>query len=185
MIDVNDLRKGVTFTMDGNLYRVVEYSHHKPGRGNATIRTKLYNLRTGSNTDKTFTSGDRVQDIRLETRSAQYLYNDGDLYYFMDNTSFEQTAIGKTTLGEHVDYLRENLDVKLTFFEEQPLDVELPMNVDLKIVECEPGVRGDTATGANKQATLETGLKVMVPLFINLGDTIRVSTETGAYVTRA
>lgn len=185
MIDVNDLRKGVTFTMDGNLFRVLEYAHHKPGRGNATIRTKLYNLRSGSITEKTFTSGDRVQDIRLETRSAQYLYNDGDFYYFMDNSSFEQTPISATQLGDHTDYLRENLDVKLTFYEGVPLDVELPPNVDLKVVESEPGVRGDTATGANKQATMETGLKVLVPLFINVGDTIRVSTETGSYVTRA
>lgn len=184
MIDVNNLRKGTTFTMDGQLYRVLDYSHNKPGRGNATIRTKLYNLKTGVNLEKTFGSGERVQDIRLETRSAQYLYKDGDLYYFMDNTTYEQTAINGASLGEHMDYLKENLDVKLTFYEEQPIDVELPANVDLKVVESEAGVRGDTATGANKLATTETGLKVQVPLFVNVGDTIRVNTETGAYVTR-
>lgn len=184
MIDVNDLRKGVTFTLDGQLYRVLEYSHNKPGRGNATIRTRLYNLRTGVITDKTFQSGDRVQDIRLETRVAQYLYRDGDLYYFMDNTTFEQTPINASSLGDHVNYLRENMDVKLTFYEDQPLDVELPASVDLKVVESEPGVRGDTATGATKLATTETGLKVQVPLFVNVGDTIRVNTETGQYVTR-
>jgi elongation factor P len=162
----------------------LDYSHNKPGRGNATIRTKLYNLRSGVTLEKTFQSGDRVQDIRLETRVAQYLYKDGDLYYFMDNTTFEQTPINGASLGEHVDYLKENLDVKLTFYEEQPIDVELPANVDLKVIDSEPGVRGDTATGANKLATVETGLKVQVPLFVNVGDTIRVSTETGAYVTR-
>lgn len=184
MIDVNDLRKGVTFTLDGQLYRVLEYSHNKPGRGNATIRTKLYNLKSGVNVEKTFQSGDRVQDIRLETRTAQYLYHDGDFYYFMDNTTFEQTPLTAKALGDHVDYLRENLDVKLTFYQEEPIDVELPANVDLKVVESEPGVRGDTATGANKLATMETGLKVQVPLFVNVGDTIRVNTDTGAYVTR-
>jgi len=184
MIDVNELRKGVTFTYDGQLYRVVEYTHNKTGRGNASIRTKLYNLKTGVMLERTFQSGDRVQDIRLETRVAQYLYTDGDFYYFMDNTTFEQTPISATSLGEHVHYLRENLDVKLTFYEEQPIDVELPANVDLKVVESEPGVRGDTATGANKLATVETGLKVQVPLFVNVGDTIRVNTETGAYLTR-
>lgn len=184
MIDVNDLRKGVTFTLDGQLYRVLDYSHNKPGRGNATIRTKLYNLKTGVNLEKTFQSGDRVQDIRLETRVAQYLYHDGDFYYFMDNTTYEQTPLTAQTLGDHVSYLRENLDVKLTFYEDQPITVELPANVDLKVVESEPGVRGDTATGANKLATMETGLKVQVPLFVNVGDTIRVNTESGAYVTR-
>lgn len=184
MIDVNDLRKGVTFTLDGQLYRVLEYSHNKPGRGNATIRTKLYNLKTGVNLEKTFQSGDRVQDIRLETRSAQYLYNDGDLYYFMDNVTFEQTAISKAALGDHVAYLRENMDVKVTFYEDQPLDVELPASVDLKVVESEPGLQGDRASAATKLATTETGLKVAVPLFVNVGDTIRVNTETGQYVTR-
>jgi elongation factor P len=184
MIDVNNLRKGVTFTLDGQLFRVLEYSHNKPGRGNATIRTKLYNLKSGANIEKTFQSGDRVQDIRLETRSAQYLYNDGDFYYFMDNTSYEQTPISKTSLGDHVDYLRENMDIKLTFYEGDPIDVELPPNVDLKIVESEAGLQGDRSSAASKLATTETGLKVHVPLFVNVGDTIRVSTESGEYVTR-
>lgn len=185
MIEASQLRKGHVIELDGKLYRCWEQQLIKMGRGGANVKTKLRDLSSGSISERTFGSDERLQDVRLENRKVQYLYNDGDLYYFMDNSSFDQTAISKTQLGEHVDYLRENLDVKLTFYEEQPLDVELPMNVDLKIVECEPGVRGDTATGANKQATLETGLKVMVPLFINLGDTIRVSTETGAYVTRA
>jgi elongation factor P len=184
MIDVNDLRKGVTFTLDGQLFRVLDYSHNKPGRGNATIRTRLYNLRSGVTLEKTFQSGDRVQNIRLETRVAQYLYRDGDFFYFMDNTTFEQTPLTAQALGDHVHYLRENMDVKLTFYEEQPIDVELPANVDLEVVESEPGVRGDTATGATKLATTETGLKVQVPLFVNVGDKIRVNTDTGAYVTR-
>ena len=184
MIDVNDLRKGVTFTLDNQLFKVLEYSHNKPGRGNATIRTKLYNLKTGVNIERTFQSGDRVQDIRLDHHQVQYLYKDSDLYYFMDNETYEQTPLTAQALGETVNYLKENLEVKLTFYDGQPLDVELPTAVELKVVESEPGVRGDTATGATKLATTETGLKVQVPLFVNVGDTIKVDTRTGAYLTR-
>ncbi len=185
MIDVNDLRKGVTFTLDGQLFKVLEYSHNKPGRGNATIRTKLANLKTGVNLERTFQSGDRVQDIRLDHRQAQYLYNDGHLYYFMDLATYEQTPLTAEALGDNISYLKENLEVKLTFYEEQPIDIELPMSVDLKVVDSEPGVKGDTASSANKLATTESGLKVQVPLFVNVGDTIRVDTRTGAYQTRA
>ncbi len=185
MIDVNNLRKGVTFTTEDQIFEVLEYSHNKPGRGNATIRTKLRNLRTGATIDRTFQSGDRVQDIRLDHRPAQYLYRDGDLYYFMDKETFEQTPLDSRHLGDHVHYLKENLDVRLTFYDGEPLDVELPTSVELSVVESEPGVRGDTATGANKPATVETGLKVQVPLFVNVGDTIKVDTRTGEYLTRA
>lgn len=184
MIDVNDLRKGVTFELDGQLFKVLEYSHNKPGRGNATIRTKLYNLRSGANIERTFQSGDRVQDIRLDHHQVQFLYKDGDLYYFMDNETYEQTPLAAKSLGDTVDYLKENLEVKLTFYEGEPLDIELPTAVELKIVESEAGVRGDTATGANKLATTETGLKVQVPLFVNVGDTIKVDTRDGGYLTR-
>ncbi len=185
MIDVNDLRKGVTFTLDNQLFKVLEYSHNKPGRGNATIRTKLYNLKTGTIIERTFQSGDRVQDIRLDHHQVQYLYKDGDLYYFMDNETYEQTPLTAQALGDTVHYLKENLEVKLTFYDGQPLDVELPTAVELKVVESEPGVRGDTATGATKLATTETGLKVQVPLFVNVGDTVKVDTRTGGYLTRA
>jgi len=185
MIDVNDLRKGVTFTLDGQLYKVLEYSHNKPGRGNATIRTKLVNLKTGVNLERTFQSGDRVQDIRLDHRQAQYLYNDGHLYYFMDTATYEQTPLTAEALGDNINYLKENLEVKLTFYEDQPIDIELPAAVDLKVVESEVGVKGDTASSANKLATTESGLKVQVPLFVNVGDTIRVDTRGGTYITRA
>jgi elongation factor P len=185
MIDVNDLRKGVTFELDGQLFKVLEYSHNKPGRGNATIRTKLYNLRSGANIERTFQSGDRVQDIRLDHHQVQYLYKDGELYYFMDNETYEQTPLTAKALGDTVNYLKENLEVKLTFYDNEPLDVELPTAVELKIVDSEAGVRGDTATGANKLATVETGLKVQVPLFVNVGDTIKVDTRSGEYLTRA
>lgn len=184
MIDVNDLRKGVTFELDGQLFKVLEYSHNKPGRGNATIRTKLYNLRSGANIERTFQSGDRVQDIRLDHHQVQYLYKDGELYYFMDNDTYEQTPLSAKSLGDTVNYLKENLEVKLTFYDGEPLDIELPTAVELKVVESEAGVRGDTATGANKLATTETGLKVQVPLFVNVGDTIKVDTRDGGYLTR-
>jgi elongation factor P len=184
MIDVNDLRKGVTFTLDGQLFKVLDYSHNKPGRGNATIRTKLVNLKTGVNLERTFQSGDRVQDIRLDHHIAQYIYNDGHLYYFMDTTTYEQTPLTAETLGDSTKFLKENLEVKLTFYQDEPIDIELPVAVELKVVESEAGVKGDTATGANKFVTTETGLKVQVPLFVNVGDTIKVSTVTGEYLTR-
>jgi elongation factor P len=184
MIDVNDLRKGVTFEFDGQIYKVLEYSHNKPGRGNATIRTRLRNLKTGATTDRTFQSGERVQDIRLDHHQVQYLYRDGGLFYFMDTVTYEQPALTADTLGETVDYLREGMEVKLTYYGDDPIEVELPTAVDLKVVESEAGVRGDTATGANKLVTTETGLKVQVPLFVHVGDTIRVDTRSGTYVTR-
>jgi len=184
MIDVNDLRKGITFEFDGTLYKVIEYHHHKPGRGNATIRVKALNMRTGTTLEKTFQSGDRVQDVRLEFHNAQYLYTDGQLYHFMDLDSYEQYAISSDVLGEMASYLTENLEVKLTFYEDEPLDVELPTSVDMKITQAEIAVRGDTATGVTKRVTTETGLNVQVPNFVNEGDTIRVDTRNGTYVTR-
>ncbi len=184
MIDVNELRNGVTFELDGSLYKVIEYTHHKPGRGKATIRTKVRDLRTGSVLEKSFISGDKVQDVRLNYRQAQFLYEDSGLYYFMDNETFEQPALNAEALGEAVDYLTEGLEVKLTFHGTEPLDIELPTAVDLEVVEAEMAVKGDTATGANKSVTVETGLKVTVPLFVTQGDTIRVDTRNGAYVTR-
>lgn len=185
MIDVNELRNGVTFELDGSLYKVIEYSHHKPGRGKATIRTKVRDLRSGAVIEKTFNSGDKVQDVRLDYRQAQFLYEDGDLYYFMDNETFEQPALNPDSVGDAVQYLTEGLVVKLTFNGTEPLDIELPTAVDLKVVEAETAVKGDTATGANKLVTVQTGLKVTVPLFVEQGDTIRVDTRTGAYLTRA
>jgi elongation factor P len=184
VIDVNDLRKGVTFELDNNLYKVLEYSHHKPGRGNATIRTKIRDLRTGVAVEKTFQSGDRVQDVRLDHHTVQYLYTDGDLYYFMDTVTFEQPAINGAILGDAVNYLTEGMEVKLTFYQEEPIDIDLPTSVDLKIVKAEVAVKGDTATGANKVVTTETGLRVQVPLFVDASDTIRVDTRTGTYITR-
>jgi elongation factor P len=185
MIDVNDLRKGVTFEFDGRLYKVLDYSHNKPGRGNATIRTRVRDLRTGNILEKTFQSGDRVQDIRLDHHQAQYLYHDGNFYHFMDTESYDQPAIPAAVVAENAPYLKEGLEVKLTFYESEPIDVELPASVDLKVVSAEAGLKGDTATGATKSVTTETGLKVLVPLFVSSGDAIRVDTRTGEYLTRA
>lgn len=184
MIDVNDLRKGVTFEFDGNLYKVLEYSHNKPGRGNATIRTRVRDLRAGSVLEKTFTSGDRVQDVRLDYHPAQFLYRDGDLFHFMDTESFDQPVIAGRILGEAARFLKDGLEVKLTFYRDEPLDIELPTSVDLEVTEAEVGVKGDTATGASKTVTTQNGLKVQVPLFVEKGDRIRVDTRTGEYLTR-
>ncbi|HEX9616702.1 MAG TPA: elongation factor P [Anaerolineales bacterium] len=184
MIDVNDLRKGVTFELDDTLYKVLDYEHHKPGRGKATIRIKARNLRTGTILDKSFISGDRVNDIRLEYHNVQYLYNDGELYYFMDLDTYEQPAIPSKVLGSAAEYLKEGLEVKLTFYQTEPLDIELPTSVDLAVVRAETAVRGDTATGVTKKVTTETGLDVQVPNFVEAGDTIRVDTRSGAYITR-
>jgi elongation factor P len=184
VIDVNELRSGVTFELDGNIYRVLEYSHNKPGRGKATIRTKVRDLRSGSTLEKTFTSGDKVQDIRLDYRTAQFLYREGSLYHFMDIETYDQPTLDDTVLGDSVDYMTEGLEVKLTFNGPEPLDIELPVTVDLEVTEAEMAVKGDTATGANKWVTTETGLKVQVPLFVETGDTIRVDTRSASYVTR-
>jgi elongation factor P len=184
MIDVNELRKGVTFTMDGELYKVIEYQHYKPGRGKAVIRTKLRNLRSGSTMDKTFTSGERVQDIRLDHQTVQYLYRDDRFYYFMDVETFEQFPLPGNVLEDAEPFLVENMQIELSSYEGEPLDVELPITVDLEVAEAQPGFAGDTAQGATKEVTLETGLKINVPLFIEQGDVLRIDTRDGRYVTR-
>jgi elongation factor P len=184
MIDVNELRRGATFTMDGELYKVLEYRHHKPGRGKAVIRTTLRNLRTGATIQHNFISADRVEDIRIERRGVQYLYTDGDLYHFMDTETYDQTALPTSVLGDQIRYLKEGVELVLSTYEEEPLDVELPTTVDMEVVEAEMAVAGNTATGTLKKVTLETGLEVQVPLFVEQGDVIRVDTRTGEYVTR-
>lgn len=184
MIDVNELRKGVTFEMDGGLYKVVDYSHNKTGRGNANIRIKARNLLTGANIERTFNSGLSVQDVRLDFHNVSYLYTDGEFYHFMDNETFEQPAIKAETLGESALYLKAGMEVKLTFYNNNPIDVEFPGSVDLEVIEAETAIRGDTATGVTKKVKTETGLEVQCPQFVKVGDVIRVNTETGGYVTR-
>ena len=185
MIDVNDLRKGVTFEFESKLYKVLDYHHHKPGRGNATIRIKAVDLRTGTTLEKTFQSGERVQDVRLDFHNVQYLYNDGSLYYFMDLETFEQPAIPGSIWGDSALCLNENMELKLTVYLGEPIDVELPLTVDMTVVEGETAVRGDTATGVTKKVKTETGLEVQVPGFVEVGDRIRINTSEGRYITRA
>jgi len=184
MIDVNELRKGVTFELDGQLYKVLDYSHNKPGRGSATIRIKARNLLTGANIEKTFNSGNSVQDVRLDYHNVQFLYSDGEFYYFMDNETFEQPAVKADMLGDDALYLNEGMEVKLTFYNGEAIDIELPTSVDLEVTEAELAIRGDTATGVTKKVRVQTGLQVQVPNFVEVGDTIRVDTRTGDYVTR-
>ena len=184
MIGVNNLRKGVTFELDGSLVKVLEYSHNKPGRGNATIRIKARNLLTGTTLERTFISGAQVQSVRLDYHNAQYLYNDGHHYYFMDTETFEQYPISQDILEDVVGFLKEEMEVKLTFYNNDPIDIELPTTVDLEVVEAEIAVKGDTATGVTKRVKVETGAYVDVPYFVSQGDIIRVDTRNGSYVTR-
>lgn len=184
MIDVQDARKGTVIELDGSLYEVLEYSHHKMARGNAIIRLKVRNLETGATIERTFTSGQRVQDVRLEPAQVQYLYHDDQFYYFMDTETYEQFPLSKEILGDAVNYMADGLVLKIETYQGKPVRIILPTTVDLKVVAAEPGFAGDTAGSASKYCTVETGLKVRVPLFVNEGDTIRVDTRTGEYVTR-
>jgi elongation factor P len=184
MIDVTDLRKGVTFELDDELYKVLDYHHIKIGRGGATVRIKVRDLRSGATLEKTFNSGDRVQDIRLEKREVQYLYADDHLYHFMDTETYEQPVLSAETLEDSIDYLTDGTTLTLLTYDGEPIDVELPVTVDLEVVDAEPGYAGDTAQGATKEVTVSTGLKVQTPLFVVVGDVIRVDTRDGTYITR-
>ncbi len=184
MIEVNSLRKGTTFTVENELYKVLDYTHNKTGRGGATIRVKVRNLRSSATMEKTFTGGERVQDIALDHDEVQYMYNDGDTYYFMNTETYEQPGIAKAMIEDIIPYLTENMLVKISSYNDEPLDIEIPITVDLKVVHAEPGFAGDTAQGATKPVTVTTGLVVQTPLFVNIGDTIRIDTRTGQYQTR-
>jgi elongation factor P len=184
MIEANALRKGTTYTGDGDLFKVLDYTHNKTARGSATIRVKVQNLRSGAIFEKTYNGGERVQDIALDHAEAEYLYNDGELYYFMDTETFEQPAISKDMLKDIIPYLIENMTVKISSYNNEPLDIQIPLTVDLEVIDAEPGFAGDTAQGATKPVTVSTGLVVNTPLFVNVGDKIRISTQTGAYQTR-
>lgn len=184
MIDVNQLRKGTTFTEDGDLFKVVDYAHNKTGRGSATIRVQVRNLRTGSNFEKTYTSGNRVQDIRLDNVQVEYLYDDGEFLTFMNTETFDQPQMRRDVFGDDIHYLKENLLINLLQYEGEIIDYELPITVDYEVAESEMAVAGDTANNPTKKVTTETGLEVKVPMFVNVGDTIRVKTEDSSYVTR-
>ncbi|GIW03641.1 MAG: elongation factor P [Thermomicrobiales bacterium] len=184
MIETGDLRKGLTLDFDGRLVKVIDYAHNKQGRGSAQVRLTLRDLRTGAITQHSVQAGTRFTPVRLERRHVQYLYHEGDRYHFMDTETFEQMELDEAAIGEAMKYLKENDVVDLLMYEDQPIDIELPTAVTLTVVETDPGVKGDTATGGTKPAKLETGLIVNVPLFVNVGDRIKVDTRTGEYLER-
>lgn len=185
MISVNDLRTGLTLELDGEIFSVIEFLHVKPGKGAAFVRTKLRNVRTGAVSERTFRAGERVPRAHIETRQMQYLYSDGNGYHFMDTETFEQIALSKSNLDDAINYLTENMVIGIQIYEGTPIGVDLPTAVELEITETEPGFRGDTASGGTKPATLQTGLVVQVPLFVEQGDIIKVDTRTGEYLSRA
>ena len=185
MADTGDFRNGFTMRLEGELYSIVEFQHVKPGKGGAFVRTRLKSMSSGSVLDRTFRSGDKVEAVRIEKREMQFLYQEGDIFHFMDAESYEQIGIDRVMLGDSAGLLQENENAFVLVVEEGPIGVELPNFVTIKVAHTEPGVRGDTATGAVKPATLETGAVVSVPLFVNQGDTLKIDTRTGQYVERA
>ncbi len=184
MISTGDVKKGVIIELDGQLMKVLDWTHIKMARGSAQVRMKLQNVRKGDIIERTFQAGTRWPRARVEQRKVQYLYTDGDAYHFMDNETYDQFSVTAAQLGDDVQYLKENTEVFVSQYEGEVLGVDLPVTVDLHVTQTDPGFAGDTATGAKKAATLETGLVVQVPLFINEGDLLRVDTRTGDYVTR-
>ena len=185
MINVNDFKTGVTILYEGNIYQVMEFQHVKPGKGAAFVKTKLRNLRTGAIVEITFNSSVKVDQARIEKSKMQYLYSDGDNYVFMNMNDYNQVEISGKQLGDSVQYLKENLEVDISFYEGELLGIILPEKVEMVVTATEPAVKGNTTTGAQKDATLETGMSIRVPLFIEEGETIVVSTKDGKYVSRA
>lgn len=184
MITAGDFRKGVTFEMDGNVYSVVDFQHVKPGKGAAFVRTKIKNAVTGQVLERTFNPTEKVEEAKIERKEMQYLYNEGGIYYFMDMETFEQIPLNYDQVEEAMKYVIENMMVSIQFYKGKAFSVLPPMFVELNITECEPGIQGDTSKAGNKPATLETGLVIQVPLFVNNGDRIRIDTRTGTYMER-
>ncbi|MGK7923939.1 MAG: elongation factor P [Spirulina sp.] len=185
MISSNDFRTGVTIELDGSVWRVVEFLHVKPGKGSAFVRTKLKNVQTGNTVEKTFRAGETVPQAVLEKRTMQHTYKDGDDLVFMDMESYEEMRLSPATVGDRVKSLKEEMEVNVVTWESQVLEVELPNTVVLEVVETDPGVKGDTATGGTKPAIVETGAQVMVPLFISVGEKIKIDTRNDAYLERS
>ncbi len=185
MISVNDIKNGITFVLDGDIYQVLEFSHVKPGKGAAFVKMKIRNLRSGSTTEKSFNSGTKLEKAMIEKKPMQFLYASGDSYNFMNMETYEQIELTKEQLGEEVNYLKEGLNVDLSFYQGELLGVMLPDKVELKVTHTEPAVKGNTTNNATKDATLETGLVVRVPLFVDTDDVVIISTSTGKYDSRA
>ncbi len=184
MISTNQFKNGMTIEVEGEFFSIVEFQHVKPGKGGAFVRTKLKNVKSGAVLDKTFRAGEKFEQIRLENKKMQYLYHDEDLYYFMNTENYEQIPIVKDFIKENLVFLKENIVFDIEFFEDKPINANPPLFVELKVDKTEPGVKGDTATGGSKQAELETGLIIQVPLFIKEGDTIKIDTRSREYITR-
>ena len=184
MISAGDFRNGVTFEMDSQVYRVVDFQHVKPGKGAAFVRTKLKNVITGAVLEKTFNPTEKVEEAQIDRKDMQYLYNDGEVYYFMDNETYEQLPLNKDELGDTLKYLLDNMIVKILSYKGKVFGIEPPMFVELEVTYTEPGFKGNTSTGALKPATLETGYNVNVPLFVEIGDKIRIDTRSGEYMER-
>ena len=185
MVTAGDFRNGVTFEMDGNVYSIIEFQHVKPGKGAAFVRTKIRNVISGAVTEKTFNPNDKYPTAFIERKDMEYLYNDGDLYYFMDSETYEKLPISPNVLGDNFRFVKENMVCKVLSYKGNVFGIEPPNFVELQVTETEPGVKGDTATNVTKPATLETGAEIKVPIFINEGEMIRVDTRTGEYMERA
>ena len=184
MISAGEFRNGTTFEMDSQVFKIVEFQHVKPGKGAAFVRTKLKNVMTGAVLERTFNPTEKVQEAQIERKDMQYLYSDGEMYYFMDNETYEQLPLGKDDLGDTLNYLTDNMMVKVVSYKGKVFGVEPPIFVELEVTYTEPGFKGDTSTGATKPATLQTGYVVNVPIFVNIGDKVRIDTRTGEYMER-
>ncbi len=184
MISAGDFRNGITIELDGNVYQIIEFQHVKPGKGAAFVRTKLKNIKNGGVVEKTFRPTEKCPQARIDRKDMQYLYSDGDLFYFMDTENFEQIALNGETVGDALKFVKENEMCKVCSHNGSVFSVEPPLFVELVITETEPGFKGDTATGATKPATVETGAQVAVPLFVDQGETIKIDTRTGEYLSR-
>ena len=184
MISTNDFKTGVTVEIDGEVFAVVDFQHVKPGKGSAFVRTKLKNVKTGAVVERTFNAGEKMPRAHLDRREMQYLYNDGDAFNFMDNQSYDQISISREQLGDAIKYLKENTNVSVLMYQGSLIGVDLPNQVELEVAATDPGIKGDTASGGSKPATVETGAVVQVPFFVEVGDVLLIDTRTGNYIKR-
>lgn len=185
MISTNDFKTGLTIEIEGEVFQIVDFQHVKPGKGAAFVRSKIRNVRTGAVVERTFNAGEKLPKARIDRKEFQFLYNDGTLFYFMDMETYDQTSLDNNQLGDAVRYLKENMILSVMTFQDKPIGVDLPNFVELKVTETSPGIKGDTASGGSKPASLETGYVVQVPFFINVGDVLQIDTRTGQYIKRA
>ena len=184
MVTAGDFKKGLTVELDGGIWTIVDFQHVKPGKGAAFVRTKIKNIITGAVVERSFNPTDKMPKAIIETKVMQYLYNDGDLYYFMDNETFEQLALPKEQVEDSIPFMKENTEATIRFYKGAPFSVEAPTFVDLEVIHTEPGFKGDTASNTTKPATVETGFTLQVPLFIEIGDKLHIDTRTGEYLNR-